>query len=421
MPTARKSKPKQSVRPSARWRALALLAFAELLGMSLWFSASAVVPALRDEWHLGEAAASWLTVSVQLGFVFGTLLSAFLNLPDLISVRYVFAVSALGGALANAAFGAYAHGPRMGIGLRFLTGMFLAGVYPPGMKIMATWFQRGRGMALGVLVGALTLGKATPYLVNGLGSADWRVNVFFISLLAIFGGLIVLLFVEDGPYAPPPARFDWKQAFAIFSNRGVRLASLGYFGHMWELYAMWAWIPVMIRASLAAQNTPPTFAGQTPAELAEFSSFLIIGCGALGCVGGGLLADRVGRTAVTSWAMAISGTCCLLVGFLFGANPFLLLAVSAIWGVTVIADSPQFSACITELGDRQYIGTALTIQTSLGFLLTSFSIQLVPFFVKLVGWRYAFAILAPGPFLGMLAMLRLRGLPEAAKIANGKR
>lgn len=421
MPSITESEPNQPANSSARWRALALLSLAELLGMSLWFSASAVVPALRDEWHLGETAASWLTISVQLGFVFGTLLSAFLNLPDLISVRYVFAVSALGGALANAAFGAYAHGPRVGIALRFLTGMFLAGVYPPGMKIMATWFQRGRGMALGVLVGALTLGKASPYLVNGLGSADWRINVFFISLLAIVGGLIVLLFVDDGPHALPPARFDWTQAFAVFRNRGLRLASFGYFGHMWELYAMWAWIPVMIRASLAAQHSPVMFARLTPAELAEFSSFLIIGCGALGCVGGGLLADRIGRTAVTSWAMAISGTCCLLVGFLFGANPFVLVAVCAVWGVTVIADSPQFSACITELGDRQYMGTALTIQTSIGFLLTSFSIQLVPWFVKLAGWRYAFAILAPGPFLGVLAMLRLRGLPEAAKIAHGKR
>src|SRR5882724_205450 len=398
---------------SARWRALVLLSLAELLGMSLWFSASAVVPALSIEWNLSDSSASWLTIAVQLGFVCGTLLSAFLNLPDVISVRYLFAASALAGALTNAAFGAYAYNAQTGIVLRFLTGMFLAGVYPPGMKIMATWFQRSRGMALGVLVGALTLGKAAPYLVNGLGSTDWRIDVFFISLLAIVGGLIVLLFIADGPYASPPARFDWKQAFTVFRNRGLRLASFGYFGHMWELYAMWASIPVMIRASLAAQHTS--------SELAEFSSFLIIGCGALGCVGGGLLADRVGRTAVTSGAMAISGTCCLLVGFLFGASPFFLFAVSAVWGVTVIADSPQFSACITELGDRQYIGTALTIQTSLGFLLTSFSIQLIPFFVKLVGWRYAFTILAPGPFLGMLAMLRLRGLPEAAKIAHGKR
>ena len=381
--------------------------------MSLWFSASAVVPALRNEWGLTDSAVSWLTVSVQLGFVFGTLISALLNLPDLISVRFVFAVSALGGALANAAFGAYAHGPGTGIALRFLTGMFLAGVYPPGMKIMATWFQRSRGMALGVLVGALTLGKASPYLVNGLGSNNWRINVFVISLLAIAGGLIVLLFVDDGPYALPPARFNWKQAVIVFSNRGVRLATFGYLGHMWELYAMWAWIPVMIRASLGANHVT--------SNAAEFSSFLIIGFGALGCIGGGLLADRVGRTIVTAWAMAISGACCLLVGFLFGASPWILLVVCAIWGATVIADSPQFSACITELGDRQYVGTALTIQTCLGFLLTSFSIQLVPYFQKVAGWRYAFAILAPGPLLGMLSMLRLRGLPEAAKIAHGKR
>jgi MFS family permease len=381
--------------------------------MSLWFSASAVVPALRVEWSLTEATAGWLTIAVQLGFVCGTLLSAFLNLPDVVSVRHLFAASALAGALANAALGAYAHGPSSAIALRFITGLFLAGVYPPGLKIMASWFRTSRGMALGVLVGALTLGKASPYLVNGLGSANWRQNILFISLLAIAAGLIVLLFVDDGPYALPPAKFDWKQAAAVFKNRGVGLASFGYFGHMWELYAMWLWIPVMIRASLVSAKMSQVFA--------EVASFLVIGCGAVGCVAAGLLADRIGRTVVTSWAMAISGSCCLVIGFLFGGNPLLLLIVAAVWGASVVADSAQFSACVTELGDPRYVGTALTMQTCVGFLLTTVSIELIPYLVKAVGWRYAFAALAPGPLLGVLAMLRLRGLPEAAKIAHGRR
>jgi MFS family permease len=182
---------------------------------------------------------------------------------------------------------------------------------------------------------------------------------------------------------------------------------------MWELYAMWVWIPVMIRASLSIAKASPV--------AAEIASFLVIGCGALGCVAAGLIADRVGRTVVTSWAMAISGSCCLLIGLLFGGNPFLLLLVAAIWGATVVADSAQFSACVTELGDPRYVGTALTMQTCVGFLLTTVSIELIPYFVNAVGWQFAFAILAPGPMLGVWAMLRLRALPEAAKIAHGRR
>jgi MFS family permease len=403
----------KNAQPFGRWQALALIALAEFLGMSLWFSASAVLPALHREWHLNESTASWLTIAVQLGFVCGTLLSAFLNLPDVVSVRRLFALSAFVGAVMNAGVGFYARGAGVAVVFRFLTGLSLAGVYPPGLKIMSTWFRRSRGMALGVLVGALTLGKASPYLINGLGSANWRRNVLFTSLLAVIGGLLVLFFVKDGPYAVPVARFDWKQVMRVFANRGVRLANFGYFGHMWELYAMWTWTPVMVRASLANQSSSSV--------LAEVASFLIIGSGAAGCVIAGLLADRLGRTLVTSWAMTISGSCCLLIGFLFGAHPSLLLVVAAIWGASVVADSAQFSTCVTELGDPQYVGTALTIQTSLGFLLTTISIELVPQFVKAFGWHYAFAILAPGPVLGVVAMMRLRGLPESLKIAQGRR
>ncbi len=395
-----------------RTRALVLIAAAELLGMSLWFSASAVLPALKAEWALTETAATWLTLAVQLGFVAGTLVSALLNLPDVMSSRILFAVSACLGAGANAALATVVHRPGSAIALRFLTGFFLAGVYPPGMKIMATWFREGRGMALGVLVGGITLGKAFPYLVNSIGSANWRVNVLAVSGLAVAGGLVALLFVRDGPYASPAALFDPRQVARVFRNRGVRLADFGYFGHMWELYAMWLWVPVFLRASFSAQ-------GQAP-KLAEMASFLVIGSGAVGCVVAGVLADRIGRTTVTSWAMAISGACCLAIGSLFDASPAVLLTVAAIWGATVVADSAQFSACVTELSDPQYIGTALTIQTCVGFLLTMVSIELVPLLVARVGWRWAFVVLAPGPALGVVAMQRLRRLPEAARIAGGR-
>jgi MFS family permease len=402
-----------SIAATRKWRALTLLSLAELLGMSLWFSGSAVVPALTREWNLSDSQVSWLAIAVQLGFVGGTLISAILNLPDIVSTRHLFAVSGFVGALANLTFGLYAQAPKTAITLRFITGICLAGVYPPGMKIMATWFRQRRGMALGVLVGALTLGKAMPYLVNALGSANWRYNVLFVSLLAALGGIVVLLFVEDGPFALPRAKFDLTQVVKVFSNRGVRLANLGYFGHMWELYGMWIWVPVMMRTSLTSHGGS--------AKLAELGSFLVIGAGAIGCVAAGLLADRVGRTVVTSWAMAISGSCCLVIGLLYGGDPLLLLLVAAVWGASVVADSAQFSSCITELGDPQYIGTALTIQMCIGFLLTTISIELVPRMVNFVGWRYAFVILAPGPFLGVVAMLRLRGLPESVRIAHGRR
>jgi len=395
----------------SRWTALVLLALAVLLGMSLWFGVSAVAPELVKEWHLTPAQTAWLTLAVQLGFVAGTFASALFNLPDVIRARHLFALCAIAGAGVNAVLAWSIHSAAPAIVLRFATGMFLAGVYPPGMKIIATWFRTGRGFALGVLIGALTLGKASPYLVNAAGSSNWRINVSAVSLFAAAGGVLVLL-LHDGPFALPNQPFDLSQVTSVFRNRGVRLANFGYFGHMWELYAMWTWTPAMIRASVAVSG------GR--AVVAEAASFVVIGSGAIGCIVAGLLADRIGRTVVASGAMAISGACCITVGFLFGRSEWALLAVAVIWGASVVADSAQFSACVTELGDARYIGTALTMQTSLGFLITTVSIDLLPKLVSAVGWAYAFVALAPGPFLGIIAMLRLRSLPEAQHLAGGR-
>jgi MFS family permease len=396
----------------SRWTALVLLSIALLCGMSLWFAVSAVAPQIAREWHLTESSTAWLTLAVQVGFVAGTLASALLNLPDVIRVRHLFALCAFGGAIVNAILAWTSHSAGPAIALRFLTGMFLAGVYPPAMKIIATWFRTGRGFALGVLIGALTLGKASPYLVNAVGSSSWRVNVSFASLSAVAGALIVLL-LHDGPYALPNQPFDFSQVTSVFRNRGVRLANFGYFGHMWELYAMWTWAPAMIRASVAASG------GR--AAVAEAASFAVIGAGAAGCIVAGLLADRIGRTVVASAAMAISGACCIVIGFLYGRSEYALLAIAVIWGASVVADSAQFSACVTELGDPRYIGTALTMQTCIGFLITTLTIRLLPVLVDAFGWPYAFIFLAPGPFLGIVAMMRLRRLPEAEKIAGGKK
>jgi MFS family permease len=399
--------------PSSPTPALLLLAVGELFVMGLWFGVSAVAPQIAAEWKLDPATTAWLTLSVQLGFVGGTLLSALLNLADVMPARHLLALCAVLAAAVNAMLALFTHTVGTAIVLRVLTGAFLAGVYPPGMKLVATWFRERRGFGLGVIVGALTLGKASPYLVNAVGHSNWRVNVGIASIVALAGAAVVALFVREGPYALPNQPFDFAQVTQVVRNRGVRLANFGYFGHMWELYAMWTWVPVMMRASMKASGDAPV--------LAEIASFVVIGAGAIGCVAAGRLADRYGRTLIASAAMAVSGACCIVIGFLFGGSPAALLVVAAIWGATVVADSAQFSACVTELGDPRYIGTALTMQTCIGFLLTTVSIRMMPLLVDRIGWRYAFAALAIGPFLGILAMMRLRRLPESERIARGRR
>jgi MFS family permease len=395
-----------------RYRALILLALALVFGMTTWFSASAVIPQLRETWSLSPGTSAWLTIAVQLGFVAGAIVSSLLNLSDVLPPRLVITGGTAGAALANALL-VGADGPGPALPLRFLTGFFLAGVYPPSLKLMATWFRQGRGTALGVLVGALTLGSAAPHLVNGLGGLDWRVVVYATSLMTVVGGLIALA-VRDGPFPFPRSVLDPSQARGVFANRGVRLASLGYFGHMWELYAMWAWFVVFLTAAFDQRGWD---GGSAPA----FGTFAVIAIGALGCWIGGVLGDRWGRTRTTAAMMSISGTCSILAGFLFGAPPWIVITLGLIWGLSVVGDSAQFSAIVTELSDQAYVGTALTIQLAVGFTLTVATIWLIPLLERSLTWRWAFAFLAPGPALGAAAMLKLRSLPEASRIAHGRR
>jgi MFS family permease len=382
-------------------RALVLLAFVLVLSMTTWFSASAVIPQLRDTWGLSSSAVAWLTIAVQLGFVVGALLSSAFNLADVFPPRLVIAGGCLGAAVANAWI-AFADGPGTALPARFATGMFLAGVYPPALKLIATWFQRGRGVALGILVGALTVGSAVPHLVNGLGGLDWHTVIWVTSALTLAGGALVLVAVREGPFPFPRATFDPRQAGLVFHNRGVRLASLGYFGHMWELYAMWAWFVVFASDQLFATRTA-----------AAYATFAVIGAGGLGCWVGGVLGDRWGRENTTMLMLTVSAVCSVAIGLALDAPVWVVVAIGLVWGFTVVGDSAQFSALVTEHADQAYVGTALTLQLAVGFTLTVATIWLIPVFEDAVGWRFAFAFLAPGPVLGVLAMLRLRGASRA--------
>ena len=390
----------QTGKPLHARRMLALVAIAQFLGMTLWFSATAAGPAIAAEFHLTRAATAWLTMAVQAGFVAGTLLSSVFNLADVLNARRLFALGCVIGAAANAFIPSATTASTI-IALRAITGMALACVYPPGMKIAAGWFQDRRGTALGIVVGALTIGSAFPHLLAwGVHAVPWRGLMWIASGLAALGGCIVWTAVEDGPYVSASAPFDPRAVVDVVRNTGARLTTLGYLGHMWELYAMWTWIPAFAAASVGARYG-------VESSLGSLVAFTAIASGAVGCVAAGLWADTFGKARVARLALLTSAACAATTWLFYGAPVLILFAFAAVWGFSVVADSAQFSALVSEYSARTHVGTALTLQTCVGFLLTIASIRLLPWLASVVGWKWTFLALVPGPLFGAMAMTKL--------------
>jgi MFS family permease len=392
-----------------------LVSAATFFALSVWFSTNAISGALESEKSIDESSMALLTIAVQLGFVFGTLLIAITNLSDLVNARTLFAVSAILAAVTNLLVIPVESTPAL-IAARFATGAFLGGVYPPAMKVISGWYTKGRGFALGTMVGALTIGSGSPHLLRSVFSENWQAVIVGSSILAIVGGLVLKFLVIDGPHDVKGARFNPRYLIGALAQRGPRLALTGYLGHQWELYAMWAWIGAYMLYIVGEKS----LIGKS-LDLASALTFLVFAVGAVASSYAGVWSEKIGRTAVTSIAMVISGGVAAFIGFLPPEMSILIVILAMIWGASIIADSAQFSTAMTELSDPAYRGTMLTFQTGVGFALTAVSIWLLPIVKDSSGWGWAFAMLALGPVLGTAAMLRLRSLPESKNLANGKR
>ena len=368
-----------------------------VLGMTPWFSATVAAPGMIAEWRTTPGASAWLTIAVQLGFVFGTLVSAVFLLSDRFSARRLAAGSSILVTVATATLAWRHTGPVAAVLLRFATGAALAGVYPPGIKLAAGWWQTRRGTAIGVLVGALTIGSAAPNMIRAVAPADqWRTIILVAAACSLVSAALFGVAIRDGPFQSPSAPFDPRALSTVIRNRQVALATAGYLGHMWELYAMWSSIGAFWAYVIATRPVSPA--------AAPLLAFATIASGTVGCILAGLAADRVGRPVVTIVAMAISGTCALVIGYLTSAPLFVVAIVALVWGVSIVADSAQFSAAVTEYAPSRYVGTAVTLQTCLGFLLTIATIRLVPVWAELWGWELAYVPLAIGPAAGIIAM-----------------
>ncbi|MEM7340863.1 MAG: MFS transporter [Actinomycetota bacterium] len=369
-----------------------------VLSMSTWFSTAAVLGQLREAWQFSEAAGGWLIIMVQLGFVAGAGVSSVVNLADRIPPRRLILLGCIVAATANLGV-IVGGGYSVALIARFVTGAGLAAVYPPALKAMSSWFTTGRGLALGVMIGALTIGSAVPHLINALGGLDWRITLGIASALTIAGGLIADRLGRDGPHLVASSSFDPRQLRAIVAEPRFRLASIGYFGHMWELYAMWAWVAAFYGDVFSSDR------------VASLVAFAVIAIGAAGSVHAGRISDQVGRAEAAAVALRWSSSLALVTGFLFDAPAPIVIGAGLVWGFWVVADSAQFSTVVTEVTDPRYVGTALTVQLAAGFVLTVFTIFLVPVVRDAFGWGWAFLLLAPGPILGAWAMRALRRQP----------
>ena len=393
---------------------LLIISVSLLFSVTVWFSANAIVAQLINLWSLNETDIAILSMILILGFVFGGIVSAVFNLPDIFKTKNFYSLYASLSALTNF-LAIFSPNFFSFLLFRFLTGIFLAGVYPTAMKLMASWFQKHRGLAVGVLLGALTAGSGLPYIFNIIGSPEWRILLSVSSVLALIGSLIIFIFIHEGPYISHGAKMKLSNLKHIWSKKSIRLANIAYFGHMWELYAFWVWIPIFLKEVF--YNTYPS---GDATFFFSLGTFLIFISGALGNAFGGILADRIGRTKFNIIMLILSGSSSIIIGFFLDNIPLALLT-AIIWGTTIVPDSPQYSVMITELTDQDYVGTALTVQTSIGFGISLISIQLLPNFVNLVSWVFAFTFLSFGPLIGIISLIMLRKEPDSIKLGQGKK